>query len=69
MEIDSSTEITFCGISSDAIKKRYPNSVTIEQLQKDMKKGIVFDVLQGNHTKNGIVLVERARMKKYVERY
>jgi hypothetical protein len=69
MEIDGKTEITFCGISSDAIKKRFPKGVTIEQLQKDMKKGIVFDVLQGNHTKNGIVLVERARMKKYVERY
>lgn len=69
MEIDSSTEITFCGISANAINKRYPNGVTIEQLQKDMKKGIVFDVLQSNQTKNGIVLLERARMKKYVERY
>jgi hypothetical protein len=69
MDIDNKTQITFCGISSKAIEKRYPNGVTIEQLQKDMKKGITFDVLQGNHTKNGIVLIERARLKKYEERY
>jgi hypothetical protein len=49
--------------------KLYVNGVSIEQLQKDMRKGITFDVLQGNHTLNGIVLVERARTKKYLERY
>lgn len=69
MDIDNETEIVFCGISSNAIEKKYPNGVSIEQLQADMKKGISFDVLQGNHTKNGIVLVERARTKKYTESY
>lgn len=69
MDIDNETHITFCGISSKAIDNQYPNGVSIDKLQKDMAKGITFDVLQGNHTKNGIVLIERARMKKYVERY
>lgn len=69
MEIDGETEITFCGISNKSIESRYPKGVTIEQLQKDMKKGIIFDVLQGNHSLNGIVLIERSRLKKYVERY
>lgn len=69
MEIDGKTHITFCGISDKAIELYYPNGTTVEQLQKDMKKGIIFDVLQGNHTKNGIVLIERARLKKYIERY
>lgn len=69
MDIDNETEITFCGISGNAIQNRYPKGVEIEKLQKDMKKGIIFDVLQGNHTKNGIVLIERAKMKRYVERY
>jgi hypothetical protein len=101
MEIDGETKITFCGISTNAIKSKFPQKlsdieefkfldenklgdlseeqrnkyelfpkgVSIEQLQHDMKVGLTFDVLQGNHTKNGIVLVERARTKKYIERY
>lgn len=69
MDIDDDTEITFCGISDKAIELKYPNGVSIEQLQKDMMKGVTFDVLQGNHTLNGIVLIERARTKKYIERY
>lgn len=101
MEIDGITKITFCGISSNAVKSKFPqklsdiaeykfmdeneiNSLTIEQIQKyelypkgvpidqlqqEMKMGLRFDVLQGNRTKNGIVLVERSRTKKYVERY
>jgi hypothetical protein len=101
MEIDGITKITFCGISSNAVKSKFPkslkdideykflndvelseiehdamnkyelfpNGVPIERLQREMKAGIVFNVLQGNHTKNGVVLVERGRMKKYVERY
>lgn len=69
MEIDGVTHVTFCGISESAVKKRYPEGVTVEQLQKDMKEGIVFDVLQSRKTKNGIVLIERARTKKYTEAY
>lgn len=69
MEIDGETHITFCGISNLSVNKKYPNGVTIEQLQHDMFGGIIFDVIQGNHTQNGVVLVERARMKKYTERY
>lgn len=101
MEIDGETHITFCGISSNAIKSKFPQTlkdisefalmdnkelqqlpkskiekfelfpkgVPIERLQQLMKTGISFDVLQGNRTKNGVVLVERSRLKKYVERY
>lgn len=69
MEIDGVTHVTFCGISESAVEKRYPNGVTVEQLQEDMKEGIVFDVLQSRKTLNGIVLVERARSKKYTEAY
>lgn len=69
MEIDGQTEITFCGISESAVQKRYPKGVTVEQLQEDMKEGISFDVLQSRKTLNGIVLIERARTKKYVEAY
>lgn len=69
MEIDGKTEITFCGISNRAIEDKYPKGVTVDKLQKDMKKGVVFRVIQGNLTKNGVVLVERARMKKYVPAY
>lgn len=101
MEIDGVTKITFCGISSNAVKSKFPqkltditefrfldeneiNELTIEQIEKyelypagvpidrlaqEMKLGLKFDVLQGNRTKNGIVLVERSRTKKYVERY
>lgn len=69
MELDGETEITFCGISDNAIEKKYPNGVSVEQLQIDMRKGVSFDVLQGNRTLNGIVLIERARLKKYVARY
>jgi hypothetical protein len=68
MDIDGETHITFCGISSKAVEHKYPDGVSIAQLQKDMRKGIVFDVLQGNHTLNGIVLIERARLKKYSEK-
>lgn len=59
-------ELTYCGISKKAIKKHYPDGVSIEQLKEDMKLGITFDVLQGNQTLNGVVLVERARTKKSV---
>src|SRR5690606_4978610 len=69
IEIDGVTHVTFCGISESAVEKRYPEGVTVEQLQKDMKKGIVFDVIQSRKTLNGIVLVERARTKKYTEAY
>ena len=69
IEIDEETEITFCGISNRAIEAKYPNGVTVEKLQKDMKNGVVFQVIQSNLTKNGVVLVERARMKKYVPSY
>lgn len=71
MEIDDETEITFCGISNKAVELRYPQGTTIEELSNDMKskKGVIFDVLQGNHTLNGIVLIERSRTKKYIERY
>jgi hypothetical protein len=101
MEIDGETKITFCGISSNAVKSKfpqklsdiaeykfldeneingltieqmekyelYPKGVPIDQLQREMNMGLRFDVLQGNRTKNGIVLVERSRTKKYVERY
>lgn len=69
MDIDGRTEITFCGISESAVKKKYPGGVTIEQLQEDMKEGIAFDVLQSRKTLNGIVLIERARTKKYTEAY
>lgn len=101
VEIDGETKITFCGISSNAVKARFPQKVTdipefkllnddeiaklpeeklkkyelfpkgvpIDKLNQHMKMGLYFDVLQGNRTKNGVVLVERARMKKYVERY
>lgn len=69
MEIDGQTDITFCGISESAVEKKYPEGVTIEQLQEDMKEGIAFDVLQSRKTKNGIVLIERARSKKYSEAY
>lgn len=101
IELDGETKITFCGISNNAVKMKfpqklsdidefkfldsvelseltkeqiekydlYPNGVPIEQLQREMRLGLTFNVLQGNHTKNGIVLVERARTKKYIERY
>jgi len=69
MDIDGQTEITFCGISESAVEKKYPEGVSIEQLQEDMKEGIIFDVLQSRKTKNGIVLVDRARSKKYSEAY
>jgi len=69
MDIDNKVHVTFCGISNNAVKSKYPNGVSIEGLRKDMKKGIKFDVLQGNHTSNGVMLVERARMKKYTENY
>lgn len=101
MELDGETKITFCGISSNAVKDKFPqkltdigefkfmseneiNSLTIEEIEKhnlypkgvpieqllqDMKLGLRFDVLQGNRTKNGIVLIERSRTKKYIERY
>lgn len=101
MEIDNHTHIIFCGISSNAVKQRFPrtlsdikefqfmtdeeileaahdkineyelfpNGVPIERLKQEMDLGIVFNVTQGNHTQNGIVLVERARLKKYTERY
>lgn len=64
-ELDDNVEITFCGISSKSIEDRYPQGVSIPQLKEDMKNGINFNVLQANKTKNGIVLIERARMKKY----
>lgn len=64
-ELNNKVEITFCGISNMSIEDRYPKGTTIEQLQHDMKQGINFNVLQANKTKNGIVLIERARMKKY----
>ena len=69
IEIDGKTEITFCGISDRAIKEYYPKGVTIERLQKDMKKGIPFRVIQSNMSKSGVVLVERARLKKYTPAY
>ncbi|HXS61144.1 MAG TPA: DNA polymerase [Candidatus Sulfopaludibacter sp.] len=101
MEIDGETKITFCGISSNAVKAKfpkklsdipefkfldeneinnltidqiekynlYPKGISVDKLQQEMKMGLRFDVLQGNRTKNGIVLVERSRTKKYVERY
>jgi len=65
-ELDGETHLTFCGISAKAVEDRFPNGVTIAELQEQMKTGVVFNVLQGNLTKNGMVLVERARMKKYV---
>lgn len=65
-EIDDKVHLTFCGISSRAVEERFPDGIGIEELQKEMETGVVFDVLQGNHTKNGVVLVERARRKKYV---
>lgn len=68
MDIDNETHITFCGISSKAVDLKYPNGVSISQLKKDMDKGVVFDVLQGNFTQNGVVLIERARLKKYSEK-
>lgn len=65
-ELDGETHLTFCGISAKAVEDRFPNGVSISELQRQMKEGVVFNVLQGNLTKNGMVLVERARMKKYV---
>lgn len=64
-ELNNKVEITFCGISNVSIQERYPKGVSIPQLQQDMKEGINFNVLQANKTKNGIILVERAKMKKY----
>lgn len=69
MEIDGQTQITFCGISESAVKNRYPDGVTVEELKDDMKEGVTFDVLQSRKTLNGIVLIERARTKKYTEAY
>jgi hypothetical protein len=69
MELNGETIITFCGISTKSVESKYPNGVSIFQLQQDMLKGIEFDVLQGNKTQNGVVLIERSRLKKYVERY
>lgn len=66
-ELNEEVEITFCGISNNSIQERYPTGVSITQLQQDMKAGINFNVLQANKTKNGIVLIERARMKNIQE--
>lgn len=64
-ELNNKVEITFCGISNMSIDDRYPQGTTIAGLKQDMQDGINFNVLQANKTKNGIVLIERARMKKY----
>lgn len=81
INIDGVTKITFCGISSKAVEKRfpkekdpkkhddnikiYPNGIPIAELQIEMEKGIIFNVLQGNKTLSGVALIERAREKKY----
>lgn len=70
-EIDGDTHLTFCGISYRAVDEHfnewsYPMGVSIEMLQEEMLDGITFNVLQANLTKNGVVLVDRARRKKYV---
>jgi hypothetical protein len=62
-------DITFCGISKKAIEDKYPETITLEQFREDMVKGITFDVLQSNKTLNGVVLLKRAKEKKYVESY
>lgn len=64
-ELDGKTNITFCGISDNSIKMMYPDNVSITQLKNDMETGISFKVLQANKTKNGVVLIERAKNKKY----
>lgn len=67
-ELDGKVHLTFCGISHKAVEERFPDGVSITELQSQMMEGVVFNVLQKNHTKNGVVLVERARMKKYSEK-
>lgn len=62
-------DITFCGISKKAIKDKYPESITLDQFRADMIHGITFDVLQSNKTLNGVVLLKRAKEKKYVENF
>ncbi len=66
---NNTIDITFCGISKQAIKEKYPTSPTLEELRKDMINGITFNVLQSNKTLNGVVLLKRAKEKKYVESY
>lgn len=68
VETDGETKITFCGISDKAVEKAFPEGVTIDDLHTAMLEEISFDVLQGNRTLDGIVLIERNRIKKFVPR-
>lgn len=61
--------LTFCGISKRAIDEYFKDTPTLEYVRECMLKGINFNVLQSNKTLNGIVLINRAKLKKYTESF
>lgn len=62
--LDGKLKLTFCGISDNAVKEKFKEESTVNDVLEAMKEGISFDVLRTFRTLSGVALLEKSIQKK-----